>query len=139
MRNHSKQTFERVDAPAKEKEYPVLAPILALLDSVARRDRKAMLETLLPNGSTTVIRSGQVSQFNLLQLVDRLPGGTLKIEERIYDPIVLIDEDIAMVWARYEFVVDGKVLQYGTDLFNLVLCDQRWLIAGISYNSRQSR
>jgi hypothetical protein len=26
--------------------------------------------------------------------------------------------------------------QYGTDLFNLIHCDKRWLIAGIAYNSR---
>jgi hypothetical protein len=43
-----------------------------------------------------------------------------------------------MIWARYEFLIHGKVEQCGTDLFSLVYCDHRWLIASIAYSSRQS-
>lgn len=78
---------------------------------------------------------GHLFQFSLTGLADRLPTGTRKIEERIYDPLIRIDEDIAMVWARYEFLIDGQVAQFGTDLFNLIHFDDRWLIAGVTYNS----
>jgi hypothetical protein len=138
MTNHSKQTLDSVDAAAALEEQAVLAPIQALVDSVAKRDKKAMLDVLLPDGATTVIRNGQVFQFNLRGLVDRLPAGTRRIEERIYDPLIRIDNDIAMVWARYEFLIDGQVVQYGTDLFNLIHYDERWLIAGVAYNSRHA-
>jgi hypothetical protein len=139
MINHSKRILVPITALEGAGEHSVLAIILAFFDNVARRDKKAMLELLLPDGSTTIIRNGQVSQFNLCELADRLPGGTRKIEERIHNPLILIDDDIAMVWARYEFLIDGKVAQYGTNLFSLILCDRRWMIASVAYNSRQSQ
>jgi hypothetical protein len=50
-----------------------------------------------------------------------------------------MDEDIAMVWARYEFLIHGGIHHYGTNVFNLVRRDERWLIAGVANNSRQVR
>jgi hypothetical protein len=138
MSNHSKPLSEFADAAATPEEQAVLAPIQSLFDGVAKRDRKAMLDVLLPDGSTTIVRNGQVFQFDLAALVDRLPGGTRTIEERIYDPLIRMDNDVAIVWARYEFLIDGKVEQYGTDVFSLIYCDDRWLIASLAYNSRQS-
>ncbi len=136
MSNHSKQTLDSVDAAVTLEEQAVMAPTQSLVDSLAKRDKKAMLDVLLPDGCTTVVMDGKVLQFSLRGLVDRLPAGTRRIEERIYDPLIRIDNDIAMVWARYEFLIDGRVVQYGTDLCNLIHCDQRWLIAPIAYNSR---
>jgi hypothetical protein len=55
-----------------------------------------------------------------------------RIEERIYDPIIHIDGDLAVVWAPFDFLVDGKVDHCGTDLFNLVRVDGKWLIASVA-------
>ena len=48
------------------------------------------------------------------------------------DPLVRIDHDLAMVWAPFEFLVDGKPDHCGTDLFGLVRSDGKWLIASIA-------
>jgi hypothetical protein len=112
-----------------------------------------MLKVLLPDGGATIIRNGQILQFNLRALVERLAARTERSEERIYDslirthdeiatvwdPLIRIDDDIAMVWARYEFLVHGGIHHYGTNVFNLVRRDERWLIAGVANNSRQVR
>ena len=42
------------------------------------------------------------------------------------------DHDLAVVWAPFEFLVDGKPDHCGTDLFNLVQTGGKWLIAGIA-------
>jgi hypothetical protein len=55
-----------------------------------------------------------------------------QIEERIHDPLVRIDNDLAMVWAPFDFLVYGKVDHCGTDLFNLVRTDGKWLIASVA-------
>lgn len=121
------------------EEQAVLAPIQALFDGLAKRDKAAMLALLLPDGEATIIRHGKIIQLKLPALVDRIPTGTDEIEERIYDPLIRIDNDIAMVWARYEFFFNGKLHHCGTDVFNLVRCDGRWLIAGVADNSRANR
>jgi hypothetical protein len=129
------------------------APIQALFDGIAQRNKTAMLEVLLPDGGATIVRNGQILQFNLRALVERLAAHTERSEERIYDslirtddeiatvwdPLIRMDEDIAMVWARYEFLIHGGIHHYGTNVFNLVRRDERWLIAGVANNSRQVR
>lgn len=57
---------------------------------------------------------------------------TTQIEERIHNPLVRMDNDLAMVWAPFDFLVDGKVDHCGTDLFNLVRLDERWVIASVA-------
>ena len=43
-----------------------------------------------------------------------------------------IDNDLAVVWAPFEFLVDGKVDHCGTDLFYLARVDGKWLIAAVA-------
>jgi hypothetical protein len=50
---------------------------------------------------------------------------------------VRIDHDLAMVWGRFEFLVDGKLDHCGTDLFNLVREDGKWLIASVADTGRK--
>jgi hypothetical protein len=58
------------------------------------------------------------------------------VEERIYDPLIRIDDSVALIWARYTLTIDGKLDHCGTDIVNLVRLDGKWLIAGLADNSR---
>jgi hypothetical protein len=40
------------------------------------------------------------------RLTLREPG---RVEERLHDPLVRIDDNVAMIWASYVFVIEGKV------------------------------
>jgi hypothetical protein len=54
---------------------------------------------------------------------------TVVIEERMYDPKVVVDGDWAMVWGRYVFWVGGKISHCGIDQFNLVRTAEGWKLA----------
>ena len=45
----------------------------------------------------------------------------LKIEERILDYKIQIDNSMAQVWTPYEFYIDGKLSHIGTNSFTLLL------------------
>jgi len=51
------------------------------------------------------------------------------IEERMYDPKVVVDGDWAMVWGRYVFFVGNKISHCGINQFNLVRTTDGWKIA----------
>ncbi|WP_394834930.1 nuclear transport factor 2 family protein [Pendulispora rubella] len=124
---------------ATPAEQAVLAPFRAVLDGIGKRDKALVRAQLLPGGTTTFIRNGQVVQHTFDAFVEKLPStGTSRIEERIYDPLVRIDDDIAVIWAAYDFLIDGKVDHCGTDIATLVRRDGRWLISTISDNSRKT-
>ena len=114
-------------------EQPVLAPIHAMFDAMSKRDAAAVKAPTLPGGSMVLMRNGKPTQMTFdafAELVGK-PGKN-QIEERIHDPLVRIDNDLAVVWAPFEFLVDGKVDHCGTDLFNLVRVDGKWLIASVA-------
>lgn len=49
-------------------------------------------------------------------------------------PTVLVDGDVAVVWTRYVFDIDGARSHTGTDAFTLVRTDGGWKIAGGVYS-----
>ena len=123
---------------ATPEEQAVLAPVSAMFDGMAKRDAAAIKEPLLAGGTMVLMRDGKPTQMTFEAFADRVgKPGTTQIEERIHDPLVRIDNDLAVVWAPFEFLVDGKVDHCGTDLFNLVRQDGRWLIASVADTGRK--
>jgi len=122
---------------ASAEEKAVLASFQAMLDGLGKRDKAAMMAQLLPGGSATLMRKGKPVQMTFEALTDRLsqPGPETH-EERIHDALVRIDGDVAIIWAPFEFLLDGKIDHCGRDIANLVKVDGRWLIAAIVDNGR---
>lgn len=119
-------------------EQAVLAPITAMFDGMAKRDAAAIKKPLLPGGGLVLMRDGKPTQMTFDAFADAVgKPGKAQIEERIHDPLVRIDNDLAVVWAPFDFLVDGKVDHCGTDLFNLVRADGKWLIASIADTGRK--
>jgi hypothetical protein len=115
------------------EEQAVLAPIHAMFDGMSKRDAAAIKAPTLPGGTMVLMRDGKPVQMTLEAFADRVgKPGTTQIEERIHDPLIRIDNDLAVVWAPFDFLVDGKVDHCGTDLFNLVRVDRRWVIATVA-------
>jgi len=111
----------------------VLAPIHAMFDGMSKRDAAAIKASTLPGGTMVLMRDGKPAQMTFEAFADRVgKPGKNQIEERIHDPLVRIDNDLAVVWAPFDFLVDGKVDHCGTDLFNMVRVDGKWLIASVA-------
>jgi len=124
---------------AKTEQQAVLAPVMALFDGMAKRDAEAIKKPLLTGGTMVLMRDGKPTQMTFEAFADRVAKpGTTQIEERIHNPLVRIDHDLAMVWAPFEFLIDGKVDHCGTDLFNLVRTDGNWLIASVADTGRKN-
>jgi len=125
-------------AQATKDEQAVMAPIAAMFDGMAKRDAAAIKKPLLPGGGMVLMRDGKPTQMTFDAFAEAVgKPGKAQIEERIHDPLVRIDNDLAVVWAPFEFLVDGKVDHCGTDLFNLVRADGKWLIASVADTGRK--
>ena len=115
------------------EEQAVLAPIQAMFDGMSKRDAVTIKAPTLPGGTIVLMRDGKPVQMTLEAFAERVSKpSTSRIEERIHNPLIRIDNDLAVVWAAFDFLVDGKVDHCGTDLFNLVRVDGRWIIAGVA-------
>ena len=50
------------------------------------------------------------------------------------EPTVMIDGDVAIVWAPYSFEVDGALSHTGVDVFNLLRTEDGWKVTGGVYS-----
>ena len=131
-------TFAVTSIHAVAQDSAVLAPIDALFQGMMDRNPAAIKAAALPGTVLVLMRDGKPKQMTIEEFADHLskPSKT-HIEERIHDPMIKIDNDLAVVWAPFDFLVDGKVDHCGTDLFNLVKAGGKWSIAGVADTGRK--
>ena len=127
--------------PPGAEEAAVLAPIERLLAAITAHDAAAIAATLRPDGAATVAIEGPngthtIRHTPFADLPARLTAGTGKGQERLGTPAIEIDSDIAMVWAPYTFLLDGKPDHCGTNHFSLARENGQWRIAALSWTSR---
>lgn len=127
--------------PPVSEEGQVMAPINALFDGLARRDSATILAAMRADGSATTASekadgTRTVHRMTAAEFAAAIKPGPERYQERISDPAIEIDGDIAMVWAPYTFLVDGKVHHCGVDHFDLVREGGSWKVANITWSSR---
>jgi hypothetical protein len=54
------------------------------------------------------------------------------VKEDMYAPEVRVDGDLALVWGRYVFFIEGKISHCGLNAFHLVRTAEGWKIGGIA-------
>jgi hypothetical protein len=123
-------------APADPERAAVIAAVQQFFDGMAANDPKMMGEVLMAEGVTASVRPGAggstVVRFTpQKQFLERRSGD--KYLERMWDPVVTRRGDLAVLWAPYEFQLNGKTTHCGVDVFNLLKTEGRWRIAGASW------
>jgi hypothetical protein len=121
------------------EEKAILAPINAMFDGMSKRDAAAIQQPTLPGGSMVLMRDGKPTQMTFAAFAENVAKPSkVQIQEKIHDPLIRVDNDLAVVWAPFVFLRDGKVNHCGTDLFNLVRVNGKWLIASVADTGRDN-
>lgn len=119
----------------------VMVPVNAVFAALAARDGALMTPHLDPEARMTAV----VEQADGGRRIRRLSGtefaaglqpGPERLEEVMPEPFVVIDGDVAVVWGRYVFRIDGAVSHCGSNHFDMIRRDGVWQIASISWNQR---
>ena len=119
-----------------EKE-AVLAVVQKFFDMMTAKDAAGAREILIIDGQFSSVADGangpRVRTSPLATYIERLSSGTRLQEERMWDPVVMIHQRLAMVWTPYDFHVDGELTHCGIDAFSLIKTDAGWKIAAAAY------
>jgi len=118
----------------------VLAPVRALFAGIAAHD-PALITPYVVEGATMTIADSTsgattTSTVAFSEWITQLPLATERYEERMPNPVVDTDGDIAMVWGFYTFHRDGAFSHCGADHFSLVREDGGWKIANLAFSRR---
>ncbi len=118
----------------------VLAAVGELLHAVNTADAALLGRVVLPGASIAVQRyapdGSLVSrQLTVAQMQASFAGDRGKVDERLQDPLVMVQRDLAHVWSRYTIDVDGKRLHCGVDSFGLARIDGRWRVTSLAWTA----
>ncbi|MBX9731288.1 MAG: nuclear transport factor 2 family protein [Sphingomonas sp.] len=128
--------------PAPISEFSgVMAPVDAVFAAIAARNGEMLRQIVREDGNLFVASEAadgtrKITHRPMTEFITGMKPGPERYEERLYDPAIEIDGDIALVWGRFNFYIDGKLHHCGYDHFDLVREGGNWKIANITYSSR---
>ena len=126
-------------SPAADR-IEILAAVDTFFAAVHDKDKAKMTAAVLPDGLASAVRLDKQQPFmrswHWATYIENQLGNRQKYTERLFAPQVLSEGDIAMVWARYELLVDGKFDHCGVDHFDLIRRDGRWLVYNLTWTNQ---
>jgi hypothetical protein len=128
---------------AQKPEDQAVAVVRRMFDAMKARDTMTMKSTMAPDArliqtSTNAQGAPQyrvVGMGGFISSVGRSPN---VLDERIIEPEARIDQNLATVWTRYDFLVDGSFRHCGYDAFQLIRTKGEWKIAQIADTQRRT-
>jgi hypothetical protein len=118
------------------EEAAVLAVADAFMRALTAGDRAAMAALQLPDAMTyrASVRPGQATRVAgtaAAAFSDPSRPANPPMRERYWTPTVLVRHAIAVMWAPYEFWVDGATSHCGIDVFTFAKVDGQWRLANL--------
>ena len=131
-----------VPAPAPSGEEGRLVALAdALLQAIHDKDEAGLLALVDPEGGLTgaaVSPTGErkIAHIGWAAFAKRIATSKETVTERNYAPLVRVDGDLGMLWARYDVRADGKITTCGVNQFDFVRAKGEWKVASISFTRR---
>lgn len=128
-------------AAAQSDHDAILKVVTNVFDGMRRRDTALMRAQFSPNGKLVGVEAqGGQTKHTLndpsawIGAVGKGSGPTW--DERIFEPVVQVDENIGHVWTYYEFWLGSKLSHCGYDSIFLVKLDGGWKIGQVADSRR---
>ena len=128
-------------AQSADPESEVRAVIDRLFDGMRAADTAAIASTFHPEFrlAVTTFREGQPS-IRLITgnaFLSSIADATAKLDEQISDVEIRVEDNVAMVWNRYVFYIDGRADHCGIDAFTLVRTTDGWKVLHVADTQRR--
>jgi hypothetical protein len=131
-------------AQAQSDSAAVLAVMQRLFDGMRKGDSAMVRSTFHPKMSTmttAVVKDGVGSaNFGTMDGFAKAVGTphAEMWDERVYNPEVRVDGNLATIWVEYSFFVGPKFSHCGIDAFQLVKEGTEWKIVAIADTRRKT-
>lgn len=126
---------------AQTAEEQIVGAAETLFDAMERKDADAVRDVFLPEARLVAVASGPqgtaTTWTTVEEFVDAIVLRNEDLLERLWNPTVRVDGEIATLWVDYDFHLDRRFSHCGVDAFHMVRMSGEWKIAHITYNLRR--
>lgn len=125
------------DQPANEQR-DVLAAVERMFEAMRQRDFETYSDVHVPEAMTIRVRTDG-SEHDRIRFrsnakhIELFRDGADRFDERIWNAVVHVHGPIAVVWAPYDFHINGKFSHCGFDLFEMLKVDGKWRLSNASW------
>lgn len=124
----------------KDQTQAVLSTCTSFLKAYNAQNYSQLNSYIAPGGCAALRRNN--TQLNFVPLTD-MPKHVEEVVKHLYpgkayeetfdDPVVHVDEDLACVWTRFRFLVEGELTATGSNVLILHRMENgEWKISGIA-------
>ena len=125
-------------APSDEDREALLALVDEAFDAIAAGSGADWQAILTDQGSFSWIAGApgerSIGHLSYAEHLARQQEPEQEYLERIWDPVILVDGDLAMIWAPYDFHINGEFSHAGVDAITFLRSDSGWQLAGIVWS-----
>ena len=115
----------------------VVAAVERLFQAMQARDTVAVRAAFHPGGTGTAVAMQQggrvVRSLSTDEFVRSVGAAQEPLVERMWNPEVRIEGDLATLWAPYDFHIGERFSHCGTDAVQLIRTDAGWKITAIAW------
>lgn len=125
-------------ALAKDEKQAVLEVVHSLLDAIHRQDAPAVHALGIEEAILIALRHDEAGKQRISirkESETTFAQDDRNMVERIWDPIVQIEGNIAAVWAPYDFYLNGQFSHCGINAFHLLKVAGSWKLSATTYTS----
>ncbi len=128
-------------APPSPADPAILKTVERFFDAMRARDT-VTLRTLVDSSArlvTALTRDGKpaVRSAGIQRFIQSVGGAQQLLDERIFEPEVRQDGNLATVWTRYAFYLGGTLSHCGYDAFQLARTEAGWKVVAIADTQRR--
>lgn len=120
----------------------VLGVVQAFMAGMETKDAEAMTALVTEDSYLAFVQESpdgdRTQSISLVQAAEGLASVPSQLSEPLYDPVVMVDGPVAMVWAEFDLLVDDARSHCGVDIFTLMRTDGEWKIATVTYSHLQT-
>jgi uncharacterized protein YecT (DUF1311 family) len=121
---------------APDDRSAVIIATSALFTAMQGKDTAALRTLMHPRAQIIAVRDGRVSVRSVDEWIGGLGQTAGELIERMWDPRVEVDGDLATLWAPYDFHVGERFSHCGTDAFQFVRVAGAWKMITVTFTGR---
>ena len=108
------------------------------MHALSSRNTEFLDGLLAPQATLYSLREGEEGPVYGVRtresFLEGLQGGSTVFLERIWEPVVEVSGGVAMVWAPYDFHLDGVFSHCGVDVLTFLRLEGGWKVANVTYD-----
>lgn len=118
----------------------VLAAVNSAMQAVNTNDAALLQRVMLPQAIITAQNYGpdgtlKTRVLTVADMVKSFAAPDRHVDEQIHAPVILVQRDLAHVWAPYTLDYNGKRLHCGVDSFGLAKVDGVWKLTSLTWTA----